>query len=310
MLNYVFHNGEKFEHMTITAKIIEDSISPQNIRLSTLQLRFPRYILPQFNTHRSFSKSVQSSRAIPVNKLIKDIIDDPVIPIYWGKNIPGMKAVEECNELVDLNDFYETDDMIMTNKEAWLAARDVAIEYASAFEKSGYHKEIINRILEPFAHVNVVLSSTKFENFFNLRIHEDAQPEIKKLAEEIKNSLDNSIPKQLDVGEWHTPYISMEERITLPIDITREISAARCARVSYKLFDGSDTSVEKDLELFEKLAGSTPIHASPLEHQATPDGFGNFFNMRWDFQESHGNFFGWSQHRKCFEISKNILSNQ
>ena len=78
----------------IWARIVADSISPQSIRITTLLVRMPRCILAEFNTHGVFSRNAASSRAIPVQTLIKRVQEDPFIPVYWGKNKPA----EELNE--------------------------------------------------------------------------------------------------------------------------------------------------------------------------------------------------------------------
>ena len=35
---------------------------------------------------------------IPVQRLIQDVMDDPVIPMHWGANQKGMQADKECDE--------------------------------------------------------------------------------------------------------------------------------------------------------------------------------------------------------------------
>ena len=79
----------------INAKIVADSMSPEGVRLTTLQLRYPRFILAEFNTHRVFSRNSSSSRAIPVKKMLEQVQTDPAMPVWWGKNQPGMQAREE-----------------------------------------------------------------------------------------------------------------------------------------------------------------------------------------------------------------------
>ena len=90
----------------------------------------------------------------------------------------------------------------------------------------------------------------------------------------------------------------------LGIETARQCSAARCARVSYLNHDGTTPNVTKDLETFAKLAGDPngpphPLHASPMEHQATPDRLSHpEKNDSWQFPTQHGNFRGWRQFRK------------
>ena len=197
---------------TISAKIIADSISQGNIRITTYELEFPRFLLPQFNTHRLFSRNAASSRAIPVKKQIELVKENPAMPIHWGMNEPGMSASEECDEYV-ATPFPWTDDngreiwLVdgLRRDEAWLEARDRAVEIAEAFANAGYHKQIVNRILEPFAHIKVVLTSTEFDNFWWLRNHPDAQPEIHELAKQMLKALGEFEPVELGLDDWHLP---------------------------------------------------------------------------------------------------------
>jgi thymidylate synthase ThyX len=263
-------------------------------------------------THRVFSRNASSSRAIPVERLIQDVIRDTAMPTHWGKNQPGMQAREECNELIELvcyehhDTFLDDDDESetcgeyidsytkvadqMSREEAWNLARDKAIEMAQAFDEAGYHKQIVNRLLEPFSHINVLVTSTEWENFFELRDHPDAQPEIMLLAQAIKVAMDNYYPTPRQDGEWHLPYIKPEERVAFETELLIKVSVARCARVSYLTHEGKAPDMRKDLDLYDRLVGGVPLHASPAEHQATPiPGV------------QSGNFRNWHQYRKDLE---------
>lgn len=264
--------------MTITATVIADSIADGCPRLTTLQLRFPRFILPEFNTHRVFSRNASSSRAIPVERVIQDMTDDPAMPVHWGKNQPGMQASEEMG-----SEF---------GKSEWYCAMDSAIRHAYNLSKAGYHKQIVNRILEPFHHINVLVTATEWDNFFALRDHPDAQPEIQALARVMKEAMAESEPVDSEInGGWHTPYVDIGSNL-LSIHDCLKLSAARCASVSYKTVDGKPMSVDKALDIFDKLAGSDPIHASPFEHIARPDP---------DNGPGCRNFTGWHQWRADIE---------
>lgn len=271
--------------MPFSAKVIEHSVSEEGIEILSMQLRYPRFVHAEFMTHRMFSRNASSSRAIPVERMIEEILQHPAMPIHWGKNQKGMQAENECSELVGS----------LTREEAWLMARDDAVKHARAFSAAGYHKQIVNRLLEPFMHINVIVTSTSWENFFTLRLHKDAQPEIRCLAEMMKAAKSASTPSLVKYGDWHLPYITVEERLNLNVETLKKISVARCARVSYMTHDGKTPSVEKDLELYDRLVGSVPLHASPAEHQATPDRIGSF---GWNDSTKHGNFLGWCQLRK------------
>lgn len=135
--------------MTISAKVICDSISPDGIRITTMELEYPRIIHSELMTHRVFSRNSASSRAIPVSKVIELVESNPAMPVHWGKNQPGMQAKEELDPI---------------NKEAvrqlWLEAAKQAISIARVMNDLGAHKQVINRILEPFQHMKVVVTST------------------------------------------------------------------------------------------------------------------------------------------------------
>lgn len=298
--------------MTISAKVICDSINQYGNRLTTFQLRYPRFIHAEFMTHRMFSRNASSSRAIPVSKLIEDIERDPVYPSFWGKNQTGMQAVEECiNSVVISNNFpyylyngvsdeicYE--DEITTRDDAWDQARDIAIKFAKAFADAGYHKQIVNRLLEPFSHINVVCTSKDYENFYSLRRHKDAQPEIKLLADAMWEAQQASWPIFLNENQWHLPYVTATELLhtACPFDDFKKISVARCARVSYLTHEGKEPDIDADLKLYDRLVGSIPLHASPAEHQAHPDRIICNNPLTWKNPELHGNLTGFVQYRK------------
>lgn len=285
-----------------TATVIADSISPQNIRLTTFQLRYWRPIHSELMTHRVFSRNAGSSRARPSARIIEQVRNTPWGPIHWGLNKPGMQATEEA---------WGT--LLEKAKLQWHAAACSAADHAESFEKKGLHKQIVNRLLEPFTYIDVVVTATDYANWFALRDHPDAQPEIQDLARRMKQAMDESTPELIEPGAWHLPYITEDDwyaaqrycqvgRITrdMPrygekLDVVLKISTARCARVSYKAFDGNVASIEDDLRLYDRLLSSQPLHASPAEHQATPD---TINNCMWDYPHHHGNFRGWIQYRK------------
>lgn len=274
--------------MTITAKLIADSVDRETgIRLPTFQLRYPRFIHSEFMTHRVLSRNASSSRAIPVERLIQDILDDTAMPIRWGRNQPGMQAGEDWDAGIrgeGVSPFCTFDNEFdeISKEEAWFHARDKMIQHARAYSNAEYHKQIVNRLLEPFAHINVVVSGTDWMNFFNLRAHKDAQPEFQVLAIRMAEALKESTPERLDPGQFHLPYITDAERLSgAPDDQLAMWSSARCARVSYLTHDGKPPTDRDDETLFDQLAGSDPQHASPLEHPAKATGTTEmFYNLR------------------------------
>lgn len=308
--------------MTIDVRIIADSVGPKSKRITTFQLRYPRFIHAELMTHRLFSRNASSSRAIPVKRMIADIIADTAMPIHWGKNQPGMQANEEQDDLL-YHEAVSPLDMIdnrfdgVTREAAWCKARDNAIAVAEAFDKAGYHKQIVNRILEPFMHISVVVTATNFDNFFWLRCHADAQPEIKALADAMYAAFQTSKPEMLQPGEWHLPYVHEWEKTAVrPVDLGNgnvgeepmfdlqdliKMSVARCARVSYLTHDGREPDFAADIALYDRLVGSAPLHASPAEHQATPDQqvWSSYGMPMWDNAYLSGNFdAGWIQFRQ------------
>ncbi len=275
--------------MTIEAKVIEDSISLAGERITTLQIKFHRYILPEFNTHRVFSRNFSSSRAIPTAKLIEQVRLHPAMPVHWGKNQPGMQADVELEG-----------QELESAKSKWKLAAERAADVAEEMAALGMHKQVTNRPLDPYLYVTGIVTSTEWDNFFELRAHPDAQPEIHELAVKMREARASSTPKVLHLGQWHLPYVSEAERndqffkIPANVFMLQKISAARCCRVSYLKHDGSLPNIDDDLALFQRLAGAVPQHLSPTEHQATPN-----------YTASHsleGNFRGWNQFRHVIQI--------
>ena len=284
----------------------------QHLPVVTFYLAYPRFIHSEMMTHKDFSRSAASSRAIPVAKMLSQVWNNPAMPIYWGINQKGMQA-DQCFTGWKANFL----------KNLWqLCGRTVCI-FVWVAMKMGLHKQTANRMLEPWQLMHVTLTTNKLANFFNLRIHKDAQPEICFLATAMKRAVDDSTPIHLIQGEWHLPWITDEDYIlashylnqaSLPYTTTellKKMSAARCARSSYANFDGERT-VEGDLNTYSKLVESDPVHASPCEHQCTPDSLGydpipdaasldktgRFgFVRQWRQWPLHGNLTGYIQYR-------------
>lgn len=310
-------------HKTFDPKvtIVADAISPAGIRITTLQFRQPRMIHADFMAHRVFSRNARSSRAVPTAKLLAE---DPYIP-HFLKNKPGMVASEEFA--------YEGRVQVETIWRRML--QNTRLDVAE-LDRLGVHKQWANRPLEWFGFIDVLVTSTDWANYLALRTDEAAQPEIQQVANAIGEALATSTPKLLNAGDWHLPYIREEDYdlvlsrmkqggwgpVKGPperaiVEVLKKLSAARCARLSIKPFDGLAT-IEAELARYEKLVGSMPMHMSPLEHQATPDTKSNYQVRRWvdpdghdpgyfvevsdgldwDNPKLHGNFTGWIQYRK------------
>lgn len=257
--------------------ILADSVNIDGHRLTSWQVTLPRIVLAELNTHRMLSKNSASSRAIPVEKQIARVLEDPFVPIYWGANQKGMQATEELSEAEQV-----------AACSAWLDARDAAVHSARSLLATGLHKQITNRLLEPFMWHTVIVSATEVENFFNLRCHKDAQPELRKAVEMMRECQQGSTPKELRPGEWHLPMVEMgdlkvsgtmlgellsapatpqvqEELQAASAKVFARISAGRCARVSYLTHEGKRDPAA-DIALCERLVASG--HMSPMEHPA------------------------------------------
>lgn len=270
--------------MAYEAKILADSVAPCGKRLTTMSITYPRFVHSEFMTHRMFSRNAASSRAIPVAKMIREIEDDPVWPVWWGKNQSGMQAAEELDPKAQAEAL-----------DWWLNARDNAVADAASLMHLGLHKQIANRLLEPWMWITVIVSATEWENFFHLRCHPDAQPEVRKIAEMMRDLYRANTPRSVtpdDAIPWHLPLISQEDLEywatgELQTGDLVKIAVGRAARVSYLTREGK-RDPGADIALHDRLLESG--HWSPFEHVACP--------MRT--AEPSGNYIGWKQYRKAF----------
>lgn len=272
-----------------SAKVIAQSISPDGTKITTMHFREWRPIHSELMTHKILGKSAGSSRARPSKAIIEQVRNEPMMPVRFGANQPGMQDKGSGHNQPCFFDLGSGNcPLPFQNAEGlWQYAAQQAAKAAEALDKAGYHKQIVNRLLEPFTYIDVLVTGTEWNNFFYLRDHEDADPTMRDLAIKAKRAMNEAVPTVLHPGEWHLPFIVPEDwdwareyaestfmfadgdSYEQTVAILRKISAARCARVSYKLFDGT-TDHMKDLKLFQDLIMSQPVHASPSEHQATP----------------------------------------
>ncbi len=293
------------------AKILLDSISTGGRRLTTWELTYPRFVHAELMTHRLFSRNSASSRAIPNEKLRQRVKDDPAMPLWWGKNQAGMQAREELSDdpwfgtYVDGGPRQGMSERDSARME-WLRARDLMLEASERLAKIGLHKQLCNRLIEPWMFITVIVSATTFDNWFHLRDHKDAQPEIAWVAREMHKVYKGTAPTELKIGEWHLPLVHVQDWIDaaalIPgdpdrqtvIGMLKKVSVGRCARVSYLTHDGK-RDLREDVALHDRLiAGMTtgdPLHMSPFEHVA---------QALADPNEPSGNFKGWKQYRKEF----------
>lgn len=274
----------------ITAEVIEDSVSKYNgKRITTLQLEYPRYVHSEHLKHREQSISASSSRAIPSSKLIAHANKKIVTPVRWGKNQPGMQPSMDSLTGEDLD----------LAKELWINLAERCTEVAAELSRLGLHKQWANRCLEWFSTIKVVMTATEFDNFLGLRDHYMAQEEMAHLTQAIKDAMNASTPRELGKDEFHLPYLPLDIRDAFsPLDLCK-MSSACCARTSYMNHGGGRSSEDENLALFDKLKGVPPDlpHATPFEHQATPDT--RFLKIR----PLTGNFKGWIQFRKILQYN-------
>lgn len=267
-----------------SAKIIADSINTSGNRITTFEVKLHRFVLAEFNTHRVNSRNFQSSRACPVEKMIANIVDDDVFPLHWGKNQKGMVANQEVDEQTKID-----------AKIIWSNARAQAIKHTRMLIDIGIHKQVANRLLEPFMAITGIVTATDYDNFFAQRCHSDSQPEIRALADAMREAYKASVPEKLNAGEWHLPFIKSEDWAdfhdkNITHDDLLRIATGRCARVSYLNHNGV-RHFDDDIALHDRLLASQPPHLSPFEHCAIAND-GKF-----------ANFTGWQSYRNILETS-------
>lgn len=266
----------------IKVQVVADSLSPYGNRLFSILVTFPRFILAELNTHRMLSKNSASSRAIPFNKMVESVTNNPFIPIAWQKEHKGMQGTEYLN--------YEEDNDVL--KRQWILARDYAIQSASRLTENLVTKQLANRLLEPFMYHTVLITASEWMNFFELRCPQYAGSSIQEregkfyrsrkdwikahneldvsgwtdldwlklnkgqaeihmmaLAEAIWDAYNESKPKELKVGEWHIIY---EDRIN---DIKQLTEIADRYYEDFK-------SIDYPIELIVKIATAMAARTS------------------------------------------------
>ena len=288
----------------ITANIIQDSIC-KGKRITTFELDYPRFIHSELMTHRQFSRNAASSRAIPIEKMHEHIVQNMAQPIHWGINQAGMQAKEELQGFE-----------LRGAKSIWNAACTEILCWSKSLAGARLHKQIANRVTEPFQMMKTVVTATEWDNWYWLRDHADAQPEIAELASLMHKCQEANIPQEIHAGQWHVPYVTRTfigddikyfvDNECVSVEDAKMVSASCCAQVSYRK---SDDSLEKARMIFDRLINSVPCHASPVEHQASPmitvsDTWGS---MPWEDGITHmdrkgkfwsGNFKSWIQFRQ------------
>lgn len=265
----------------ISVEILADSITDGGSRLVTWLWKYPRFIHAEIMTHRALSRNAASSRAIPAKKLRERVLAAPAEPLHWGQNQAGMQANEE---LADPE----------AARRLWFSAMRAATLHHEQGEEIKLHKQIVNRLIEPWMTIEVIVSATDHANLFHLRKHRMAEPNFQALAELAWEAFHDHMPEYIAPGGWHLPYIDAHDLETATsTEQLRAISVGRCARVSLLTHDGRRDHAD-DIGLHDRLAATAydgdPMHASPFEHVAQAVGK----------RERVGNFEGWIQYRKMF----------
>lgn len=238
-------------------KILADSVNPIGQRVTTVQIRLPLVVWPEFLTHRTFSRNARSNRAVPSRVLISEVLRNPFVPESWGRNQARMQAGAE---LIGVRRWLA--------RQVWLWARYPAIAAAWVMARVGLHKQDANRVLNPWQWIDAVVTGDEpaWEAFFALRCHELADPKIQRIAEMIQAAIEDNTPQYLEWTQWHLPYYT--DWPETPTSRIIWASAGACARVSYRCFDGTQSDEENEA-LGRRLASERPAHASPLEHVLT-----------------------------------------
>ena len=262
----------------IKATAICDSVSEAGIRITTFEIEYPRIVHSELLTHSMLARNAASSRAIPFAKMQEQLTAKPV---RFGKNVSGMQDSGDHAAWVIMRDINQ-ECYGLSPEAAWAHAKELAIDISGAFAAAGYHKQVFNRLTEPFQMMKTVISGTEWANFFWLRNDDAADPTLHELARCMFEAKESSLPRALKAGEWHLPYVHTElwqgELIYfldspanwdeyLQLEDAIKVSAARCAAVSFRK---EDYSLEKSLEVYEKLVGADRKHASAFGHQCTP----------------------------------------
>jgi thymidylate synthase ThyX len=301
--------------MTSKVKIIKDSINSLGQRTTTFELEYWRAIHAELLTHRLFSRNSASSRAIPVEKIIEQVRNNPATPLHWGKKQNGMQAHVQLEG-----------EKLQRAKDLWMLAAKDAADIAERMLAVEGHKQWVNRVLEPYQTIKVVLTSTDFDNFLWLRDHKDAQPEIRELAKLMCYLLDTNKPQVLLSDDfWHLPYVETkiisnqqyyfdEDSEPITLEQAIKISCSSCAQVSYRKLD---KSLEKADDLYNRLVQSEPVHASAFEHvactisgikqgQEWPEGV---THMNQEGEWFSGNFKHWVQYRQLIPNNSKAYTN-
>lgn len=264
--------------------VLHSKSSVTGKELITFLVDHPRIVHAEELKHRQFSYSAASSRAIPSAKMAEQLTG---MPVSFGKNQSGMQAGDEWDAPVYI------DGCPLTPKNAWWAAKQFAVKVSNAFAEAGYHKQVYNRLTEPFQMIRVLVTATETDNFFWLRNDKAADPTLAEQARCMYEAMQLSVPQTLEPGQWHLPFVDYyQEQIdtetfdtvsfggqvffirdeegaqhNLTLDEAIKVSCARCAATSFR---NENYGLEKSLQVYDRLVNGDKVHAGALEHCGTP----------------------------------------
>lgn len=290
--------------MGYDAKVLADSLSPEGVRLTTVQATYPHAVHKDLLTHCALARNSRSFRATPPEVLLEEIRNDPFLPEVFGHRVKGMG---QRNEPIEGQEAIDQE----LARALWMEHLESALRTAECYLDPALDiaKQQINFILQDFCWITTIFTATEWDNFWALRADvidpmAMPRPEVFKIANMMKGVYDGSIPEHLEVDQWHMPLVDRyesqwcwEDDDTLEWNYWKKVSVGRCARVSYLTHDGKRDH-QRDVELHDRLLRNG--HMSPFEHVATPL---TYWTERKDpginpASTFSGKFRGWHQFRK------------
>lgn len=301
-----------------SAKVVLSSVTDVGSRITTFLLKHQRFILAELNTHRELARNSASSRAIPTKRMLRLVVTDPAMPVRWGRYGKGM---QDAGELGPIRAWF--------CRQVWLSARWAAVMTCLLLHALRLHKQLANRVLEPWLWHQTLVTTTNVWNVFHLRCHPAAQPEFQDLAYKMLAAYIDTEPQLLKDGQWHLPFITerdvyhvMSNHHTRGLEVEsprwpewpehrwgaggqtlvrssnqptasetwEKLCLMSAARCCRVSYMRAEDSTDVDADLKTAKGLTANGHWSPLEHQARP----GIIHCK------SGNFTGWIQLRKTF----------
>lgn len=302
------HHPEDFSRSKISAKVLAKSKTRAGSTVTTLQVYQPRIILAEQNTHRVLSRSAASSRAIPVPKLIELVRTDAerYTPTYWLSNKRGMQGGEPLEKAAAFQAHRIWKDAALAAAERAEALHKLGVHKQwvnrllepflymtwlvtstrwANYDRLRNHPDAmpeIHEVAQKMIDAREAFTATelKLNEWHTPYITSEDHTFVAEFIAKLEGGHDMVIEhggERIDgrrVAEKIHDLRPPEARlhgVPMSTILIACISAARCARVSYKTFDGITPPIAVDLDLFARLLLSQPAHASPAEHVCYPD---------------------------------------